>query len=515
MFKRYVYSEGFTSLINSDDDYSIDINGTVKDYKGEVVVPAKDADGHLTVNVFTWNGQRDYRVIDLIVLHFKDLQVPRKDYGDVLAFVMDGNKENTHAQNVGYRFRQKIESRDFPGFYYVPAFTRIVINEKGEAINSVNGKPIKWTIVKPGVRNSLGGYRSYGYVVSGLTFSYSRHRALCLTFKDYPDNVDSLTVNHIDGVPGNDGLDNLEWATRSWNNTHAYINDLKKQHKRVLSRDVLTGEVVEYYSVSECARVLGYTKDEHIGHKLRNQEFCAVDETGKQFKYKDDERDWAIPDDPAKAVQEAKYGSVVVLRNCLTLEERSYVDAAEAARQTGLNHPTILWRLNHNNKTPLVGFQVKRYLDPNPWPEFTQKEYEDSFLLKSFEVECRNLLTGETREYESVNKASHDLDKFTIADFLRNGEQPLYPDGWQVKFKGEVWEEISDFEEVLYKMTRDITGRCEQTGNLILASNAAEMAKILGKDPKAIRAAAMTRGRKVYHGYRFRLGIDDEPWPAQ
>lgn len=51
-------------------------------------------------------------------------------------------------------------------------------------------------------------------------------------------------------------------------------------------------------------------------------------------------------------------------------------------------------------------------------------------------------------------------------------------------------------------------------GLVLIAENAFEMSKILQIDSKALREAAFTRGNRLYHGYRFRLGISSEPWPV-
>jgi hypothetical protein len=66
----------------------------------------------------------------------------------------------------------------------------------------------------------------------------------------------------------------------------------------------------------------------------------------------------------------------------------------------------------------------------------------------------------------------------------------------------------------LYKKRRNIVAKNEVTNTLIIANNANELALILNLDRKKIRQAAMTRGNKVYNGYRIRLGIDDCPWPS-
>jgi len=514
MFKRYVYIEGLTNLIDSKGEFYINILGNVKDRFGENISTELDSDGNITVKVLSWDGRRDYRVIDLVAIHFKDLHIPKEKYNDVIAFTLDSDKKNIHASNIGYRFKEKIEAKDFSGFYHVPAFTKIALNELGEVINVKTKNKLKWGITKPGIKNTKGGYFIVKYsLYDSQQSSCLRHRALCLIFKDYPDNVDLMTVNHKNGIPGEDWLDNLEWATRSENNIHAYVNDLKNQHMRVLCRDVLTGDVIEYYSISECSRVLGYSTDETIRYRLYQSVFSTVFSDGKQFKLKSDERDWIIPDDPKKAIEEGQLKTAVIVRDCKTLFEMSYDTVIDASKAIGIKRGSIHWRLERGNKKPLFGYQVKNLNDSEPFPDFTQEDYITSLNSNSFPVSVRNLLTNEIREYDSINQVIQELGHTHMASVLREGRQPLYSDGWQVKFQNESWEDIPDFEEEIYKRTRDITAKCEKTGDLILAENAQQMSEILGRDVKAIRVAAMTRGNKVYHGYRFRLGVSDETWP--
>jgi len=53
----------------------------------------------------------------------------------------------------------------------------------------------------------------------------SIHRLVAITFLDNPYN--KKTVNHIDGDKTNNNVDNLEWATKSENEQHAWANGLK------------------------------------------------------------------------------------------------------------------------------------------------------------------------------------------------------------------------------------------------------------------------------------------------
>ena len=83
------------------------------------------------------------------------------------------------------------------------------------------------------------------------------------------------------------------------------------------------------------------------------------------------------------------------------------------------------------------------------------------------------------------------------------------------RLKLQEWEEIIDLDKELYIRRRDITAKEEITNNLIFAENARQLSKILNCDEKSIRKAALSRGSIIYKGYRFRLGITDEPWPKK
>lgn len=517
MFKRYVFSEGLTNLIGSNGEYLINVLGQVKNKQGNDLPVTRDEYGNQLVHCHGWEGVRDYRVIDLVAIQYKNIQIPVELYSRVEAFVADNDPDHTHAVNVGYRFKGgPLEVSDHPGFYYVPGFTRIGINKEGVALELKTKCYKKYYVSKPDTkRNSKGGYR----IMTGIYFcpkvytgSY-RHRMLCLVFKPYPNNVDALTVNHKDGIPGNDWLDNLEWATHSENVRHSYENDLHTKNKRVLVRDVRTGEITEYRSVKECAKMLGYSAHEIIRGRLLDSEFCNVFADGKQFKLKDDSRDWIVPIDAVKAIAEARQNLPTLVRNCITLEVKSYPSQIEAAKATEVKREAIKDRLLRDNMKPLFGYQFKLESDLRPWLYFTQEDYHLSLNGYNYLVSARNLLTGETEEFSSVNKASQYFNNRSLYKKLIVGKQVLLESGWQIKFSHHEWEDVPDFEEAIYKLTRDVTARHEGTGECCIASSFQQLANHLNLPAVMIEKAALTRGNQLYSGYRFRLGSSSEPWP--
>jgi HNH endonuclease len=83
------------------------------------------------------------------------------------------------------------------------------------------------------------------------------HRLVMMTFVANPLN--KRTVNHISGNKADNRLSNLEWATHSENNLHAYATGLQRplpgRAVRQLSLDGV--ELATYTSMNEAAQAAG------------------------------------------------------------------------------------------------------------------------------------------------------------------------------------------------------------------------------------------------------------------
>lgn len=81
------------------------------------------------------------------------------------------------------------------------------------------------------------------------------HRLVCTAFHPNPENKPE--VNHIDGNPSNNRVDNLEWVTSQENLMHAFKHLLNKSPDPIVLADPITEEAKYFYSKAEASRFLG------------------------------------------------------------------------------------------------------------------------------------------------------------------------------------------------------------------------------------------------------------------
>lgn len=223
-----------------------------------------------------------------------------------------------------------VESLEYPGFFMIPYYSNYVISKSGCLLR------------KNGNREMVASQGPLGYFTFRMTCDDNttknelRHRILCYAFKPYPANVEELDVNHKNGVPGNDWLDNLEWATRSENILHAYQNGLRQDNRPVEVRDINSGNISIFPSCSAAGRMLGVTETT-ISNRAKTLGLKSFG--GLQFRFYPNPEPW-----PSFESTDGKY--------LVEFPDKStkLCDCNEAARLAGLTRTSLLRALREGRQ---------------------------------------------------------------------------------------------------------------------------------------------------------------------
>jgi hypothetical protein len=130
--------------------------------------------------------------------------------------------------------------KNFEGCYQVSNFGNIrrldtLIPFKG-TLSIKKGKVLKTTKNSKGYLTIVLCWKSYRK-------TYSVHRLVALTF--LPNVNNKPQINHIDGNPLNNKVDNLEWCTFSENQRHAYDTGLKGKNENSGMAKLTNLQVIE------------------------------------------------------------------------------------------------------------------------------------------------------------------------------------------------------------------------------------------------------------------------------
>ena len=98
--------------------------------------------------------------------------------------------------------------------------------------------------------------------------SYLVHQLVGEAFIENPNNFNQ--INHLDGNPRNNHVDNLEWCSPKENVNHAFDNNLMGTNKRIILRNVNNGELKEFGSMSKASEYLG-AKNSYVSWLVKNK----------------------------------------------------------------------------------------------------------------------------------------------------------------------------------------------------------------------------------------------------
>lgn len=491
MFERYIETEEYLPLPFSGNRYYLNINGSIKEKNGESIASQKDAQGHVIVWLDWINGQKFYILSVLVAFTFKPVRLPLKYWELLNVEFKDENGLNLHPSNLVWRYPVGLGSEEHFGFSYIPMFSRYVINRDGVVYEKSWNK-----IVKPHFNK---GYYSYSLKPDvGPRTSLKRHRGICLAFTSYPTNVDDMQVNHINGVAGDDRIDNLEWVTCSENRLHAISNGLTLVNKPVVARNTETGEEIEYNTLDSFCHAfnLSEPKVSKVLAKIDEPLIHSVFEIS--YKHKE------------HAILKNTNRRAVLVRDIRTGEVNEYESIVSCADKLGVTKHFVNWRINTPTGCLYNDYrQFKRKSDTTPW--YTPVDYEKEILERSWSkiTQVRDALSGEVTEHDTQRQAAQHLgiSESTINLWLSHPRQPVFKtqkDGRfvQVKNKSDIsnWriptDPVMEFNNRLQVKT--VLVRDVKTNIVSEFSSAKKCADALGISPTNLNWRLKSKGQKVF-----------------
>lgn len=339
----------------------------------------------------------------------------------------------------------------------------------GEVYSIISNKFLSKTYRK---RNPSDIYSKHVVTVnltgSNVSSNYPQliHRLVAQAFIPNPEN--KLQVNHIDGNPENNTLDNLEWVTNVENIQHSVENRLQVGRYTPCTKSTLSYELIKvatYNSITEAARALN-TDVASVSKNLVKNKKATTPYTVRGFVFKYAET--MIEEDIVTSVTyTSKITDVLHTefrlnnRYLITIEgtifdthTKTFIKLAESLdKRTGNKYKTCVVNIGGKYKTIKISVEVARHF---------LKEYNNSMLVcfknnnqldchidnlyltektsKTKPVVCYKYTYSETiiEEYDSIVSASlhANTSPSSISDVVNKnrskpiGDRPYLSDGF-------------------------------------------------------------------------------------
>lgn len=322
--------------------------------------------------------------------------------------------------NVSYKYKKPCESKQYPYFYAIPCFSNYLISRTGELLSLRTVEIIKWQTAVTAKESIKGGYKVTNiYNDNGKRVGVSRHRLLMLVFSDYEFVPNNYVVNHINGIPGDDRLDNLEWMTFAENIQHAYDTGLTKAKLRSIDAwNWITNEHKSFNSISNAARYLKMPRATIDSRLMYGNNKRYID--GWRVKYSGEE--WL---ELNKRVGEKSNETEVLVRNIYTDEIILFPSIISAAKELNVLNSIIFSHCSRLVSVPFDKWNFRYNTTDVNWPIYSDKHlylfsksttdrYSDGIIL-------RNAMTLEEVKFGTQDEIAMflNISKITVNKLAR------------------------------------------------------------------------------------------------
>lgn len=355
--------------------YSMNSIGVLVDNFEQTSVQMAEKDGVMGYEInlpYSTNGFINAAL--LVAVTRKGIHLPFEYLKQCRILFSDGNENNVNPRNLIWKFPEEgLEVPTYPGFFFIPGFTRYAINRNGVLISLLEGTAKLFRVGNHGYLD-LGIRRDDGvYKGSNL------HRLLCLTFVSYDDSINGKVVNHKDGDRSNNSIDNLEWVTERDNALHGkglakgysgsaadvikLLNEKESQDKpKLLVMNILTKEVSSFSSQKAAADFMGVSAATVVIKLNNNAVYPVIKDL---YIIKREGSDWPVWDNTIEYIQ-AK-DKTTLAKNVSTGEILSFRSAKEAYTVLKLSKKKVTMSLRRRDRRNIDGFVFKYESDDKPF----------------------------------------------------------------------------------------------------------------------------------------------------
>lgn len=359
----------------SEGEYYLDIDNRLFYSNGDYV-KIENINNSLKVKLNFYGEEEIHDLVIVIIVTRFNVKLPKRLWCEIKPLFRNGNNNDYSQENLTYTFKTKplkVESKQ--GFYYIPFYTDYCVDIDGNLYSFKRKEITKWGVSSPCVKNNrIGGYFC-GRVrkdFDNLSHS-SRHRILGLAFIDYDSSINELVINHKNGIPGDDRINNLEFITKRENNQHAYNLGLVNRTRKIIVKNILTEEEISFPSIAECSRFLNKSEGYVFARLNKFKRYSD----NLLFKINDD-KPW--PEVLFKLIK-CPVERSVVSKNIFTNEVVIFNNFTEASEYIKtMSRASISNHCNAKIIIPIKGYNFRFIDEFETLPKFTQEHIE---LLKT------------------------------------------------------------------------------------------------------------------------------------
>lgn len=315
------------------------------------------------------------------------------------------------------------------GFKQIKGFDNYYINKEGKVINKLRNKEVKG-------RDNGRGYVDFILYKEGKRIHKFRHVLLMETFK--PTDKPGMTVDHINGVPGDDRLDNLEYVEIKENIRRYHKNkySIESRLKPVIVKFYKTGEVKRFSSQLEASAYLKIDRYEFL-RRINGCKFGYMAKDYTMTKYESDPRDFPYIPNIDEYRDLCSSSKKCIIYNHITKETKKFDKLSDAAEFLNVKITTLTSKIRYYaNRVFRSGWEPKLEGDPRPWAILTDFELE---RIKSGLITSRPVLAikgSEVLEFKTSRECAKYFG-YTPGGFhslLRDSKNPTR-NGYLFKYK--------------------------------------------------------------------------------